>query len=102
MFGPCKSGHWTFQDCIRSFAHLEPGSVYIVTKEFTDYDGTVHCTGEEWQFLGYNYSYYQDGLSLFVSFDNKNEWHIRLSNQKEEQGPLIDQIDTYLACIGRQ
>ncbi|MGX9238891.1 DUF3601 domain-containing protein [Pantoea ananatis] len=100
MTGPYEQGHWTAHGLKPHYHHLKQGERYIVSRPFTDYDGVNHPIGEQWRFLGYNYVPKHDGLSLFVSFDDQYEWHIRLCNIPEEQKDLIDTLDRYLAKVG--
>lgn len=88
MTGPRPRGFWTGEEA-RGWGHLVPGRRYRVVRGFLDFDGVEHAVGEEWVFLGSNYSPHDDGLSLFVSLDGEQEWHIRLRNTDEAQGPLL-------------
>jgi hypothetical protein len=97
MYGPCPAGHWTESLAPADFGPLTVGQRYRVTRAFTDYDGDVHASGEAWTFLGKNFSPYDDGLSLFVSLDGTQEWHIRMCWRPEDQGPIIDVLEDYLA-----
>jgi len=65
-------------------------------KPFRDYDGDEHAIGETWFFLGYSFLLYDDGLSLFVSIDGRQEWQIRLRWTPEDQGPIVDSLDRYV------
>lgn len=99
MYGPCPPGHFTARGGRDKFQHLRVGHSYRVTQPFTDYDGDLHPAGESWTYLGHNFVPYHDGLSLFVSLDGTQEWQIRLSWNPEDQGPIIDALETY---IGRR
>jgi hypothetical protein len=96
MLGPKARGHWTADFPPRPFQHLTVGQRYLVAKPFTDYDQHTHEAGEVWTFLGSNFSPHEDGLSLFVSRDEADEWHIRLSWRPDEQGPVIDGLDAHI------
>ena len=93
------SGHWTAQLSNDRFKHLKPGHCYEVIADFADYDGDVHPAGERWRFLTHNFLPYEDGLSLFVSLDDVQEWHIRLQWRGETQATIIDHLDRYLHAI---
>jgi len=78
---------------------LHPGHSYRVTQAFRDYDGTIHPLGEQWTYLGYNFLPYDDGLSLFVSLDGEQEWHIRMQLRPEEQGPIVHDLSLYVVAL---
>lgn len=65
-------------------------------KPFRDFDDYEHPIGETWFFVGYNFLPYDDGLSLFVSVDGRQEWHIRMRCSPEDQGPIVDGLRRYL------
>ena len=97
MHGPRASGHWSGSPgCRRDFAFLAAGQRYRVSAAFTDFDGDVHPAGEEWTFLGASFLPYDDGLSLFVSLDGSQEWHIRMQWRPEAQGDILDGLASYL------
>jgi len=81
------------------FHHMEPGKRYRVIKAFTDFDRQEHPVGEEWTYLGTAFLPYDDGRSLFVSLDGTCEWHIRMQDRAEEQGPILDRFHEYVASI---
>lgn len=62
------------------------GKRYRVIKEFADHDRHRHPQGEEWTFLRSAFVPYHSGRSWFVSFDGRDETHIRLQGIPEEQG----------------
>jgi hypothetical protein len=70
-----------------------------VVKAFCDFDGDEHPEGESWLYLGDSFLPYDDGLSLFVSIDGQREWHIRMRWTPEDQGPIIDSIQKYVAIV---
>ncbi|WP_421731518.1 DUF3601 domain-containing protein [Brevundimonas sp.] len=96
MHGPKPAGHWTRLIPAEPYRLLRPGRAYIVTQAFTDYDESVHPVGERWVYLGSNFLPYDDGLSLFVSLDGSQEWHIRMQLRDEEQGPVVNDLDSYI------
>jgi len=67
-----------------------------VAKAFRDFDGDDHPEGERWIFLGHNFLPYDEGLSLFVSLDGRQEWHIRMHRTPEDQGPVVDALGEYV------
>lgn len=96
MFGPRPAGFWSKTRPAEDFKHLLAGKRYTVVREFLDYDQDVHAVGETWRYLGYNFVPYHDGLSLFVSTDDRQEWQIRLQWVKEEQAAIISALETYI------
>jgi len=96
MQGPEPSGHWTAAGHGGAFKHLTPGHQYQVTRDFTDFDGADHRSGERWTFLGHTFLPYDDGLSLFVSVDGHAEWHIRLQWRPDQQRAVIEALNGYI------
>lgn len=99
MYGPQPGGFWSGPKAVNSgpaYQFLTAGRRYQVTRAFLDYDGDLHPAGETWQFCGYSFVPYDDGLSLFVSLDGTQEWQIRLQQRAEEQGPLLDHLADYV------
>ena len=74
------------------FAHLVKGAPYVVAREFVDFDGDRHAVGEAWIYLGHGFLPYEDGLTLLISPGGS----IRLQWRPETQGPIIDDLETYL------
>jgi hypothetical protein len=99
MTGPMPRGTWTGHIKSDSWDMLHPGREYQVTQAFRDYDHFEHPVGERWTFLGSNFLPYDDGLSLFVSLDGEQEWHIRMQLRPEEQSPVVNALSEYLAEI---
>lgn len=99
MFGPCPAGHFTASVAPRDFGPLEVGRRYQVVRPFADYDRIRHEVGESWTFLGQAFLPYEDGLSLFVSLDGAQEWHIRMQWRGDEQAEIIDGLDQYVQPI---
>ncbi|BCW88867.1 hypothetical protein sos41_20110 [Alphaproteobacteria bacterium SO-S41] len=95
--GPKPAGHWTHGFAGEPYRHLQPGHAYRVAAEFTDYDGDVHPAGESWTYLSKNYLPYDGGLSLFVSLDGMQEWHIRMQDQ--DQAEILHHLDSYIAAV---
>ena len=100
MIGPKKRGYWSGTGSRnggrKSHQHLLPDTSYSVVQPFTDYDGDVHSVGETWAYRGYRFLPYEDGLSLFVSLSNDDEWHIRMQWRPEEQGEILDNLEAYV------
>ncbi len=90
-------GAYTSHGVGHGFHHMTPGKRYRVIKSFRDFDGQDHPIGEEWTYLGTAFLPYDDGLSLFVSLDGDREWHIRMQDRAEEQGPILDRLQDYVA-----
>lgn len=102
MYGPCPPGHWMSRLAPSRFGPLKPGRRYQVVRAFDDYDRVRHEPGETWTFLGHNFLPYDDGLSLFVSLDGKQEWHIRMQWRDEEQGEVIGNLGDYVQPLPGQ
>ncbi len=81
------------------YAHMVPGKRYRVVKAFTDFDRQVHPVGEEWTYVGTAFLPYDDGRSIFVSLDGEREWHIRMQDRAEEQGPVLDRLHEYVVAV---
>ena len=98
MFGPKQRGNWrrAWENSEQTFLSLQRGRRYRVVKPFSDFDGDLHSVGETWVFLGQNFLPYEDGLSLFVSLDGDQEWHIRMRCTPEDQGAIIDSLHEYV------
>lgn len=77
---------------------LKSGRRYRVVKAFVDFDGDLHAVGEQWDFLGSAFLPYDDGLSLFVSLDGTNQWHIPMQCRPETQGEVVARLDDYLVA----
>lgn len=100
MFGPRPAGFWSKMQPAEDFKHLIVGQRYTVIREFSDYDRDVHRVGETWRYLGHNFVPYHDGLSLFVSTDDRQEWQIRLQWVEEEQAAIIGALEIYIRPEG--
>ncbi len=102
MYGPCPAGHWTSHVKPSNFGPLKVGVRYQVVKAFVDHDRVAHEVGETWTFLGHNFLPYDDGLSLFVSLDGTQEWHIRLQWRGEEQADVINGLSRHVRALPGQ
>jgi len=87
-------GHWTRGLPGEPYRHLQPGVRYRVLEAFEDFDGDAHAVGESWIFMGSNYLPYHGGLSLFISLDGTQEWHIRM--QDEVQAPILEALERFI------
>ena len=99
MFGPHPLGHWSgvkASNAGSSYRFLKAGAKYRVVRSFTDNDGDLHPEGEAWTFLGHAFLPYEDGLSLFVTLDGVNEWHIRMQCRPEAEGKVVDEFQAYV------
>ncbi len=101
MIGPLPKGHWTSPkpaNAGKSYKFLTAGQRYRVLQRFVDFDRHEHPVGETWIFLGSSFLPYDDGLSLIVSLDGEQEWMIRMQLREEEQGPIDDALDEFIAA----
>ncbi len=99
MYGPQAGGFWSGQKAVNSgstYEFLTAGHWYRVVREFADFDGAPHPAGETWQFCGYSFVPYDDGLSLFVSLGGTQEWQLRMQRRAEAQGAILDHLTEYL------
>ncbi|RYE85053.1 MAG: DUF3601 domain-containing protein [Hyphomicrobiales bacterium] len=78
-----------------AITHMAPGQSYRVVRPFTDFDGRVHAVGDIWQFRGESFLPYDDGLSLFVTINGKDE-QVRMRLDPEDQGRIVDWFADYL------
>ena len=99
MNGPKPRGYWTSGPREPGETLLEVGRRYVVATAFTDFDGDQHPEGENWTFLAQYFLPYDDGLSLFVSFDEVSEWHIRLQWRPDTQGEIINHLNDHVKPV---
>lgn len=100
MFGPKPKGFWSgvrAPNAGSDHDSLRAGRKYRVIREFRDYDHQLHAVGETWEFCGFNFVPYDDGMSFFVSPDGKQEWHLRLQWRPEGQGAVLDNLAEYIS-----
>ncbi len=100
MIGPEPRGSWMCAAFRKPYDMLRPGVQYRVVRSFTDYDRDEHAPGEIWIYLGYNFLPYDDGLSLFVSVNGEQEWHIRMQLRDDEQDGIVRELSRYLQPVG--
>lgn len=93
-------GSYTDRGIGGPYRHLVPGRRYRVVKAFKDFDREDHPVGEEWVYLGTAFLPYDDGRSIFVSFDGVREWMIRMQDRIEEQRPILDEFGSYVVEVG--
>jgi hypothetical protein len=84
----------------RKFTAVEliPQRIYLVIKEFEDFDGALHRIGETWTFVEKNFLPYDDGLSLFVEKDGQRV-QFRFQWREESQAGVIDNFSDYVEEI---
>ncbi|MEP7454131.1 DUF3601 domain-containing protein [Phyllobacterium sp. SB3] len=75
-----------------NYGHLIVGKSYVVTQEFTDYDGLRHSPGETWTYLGYDSFFYDAGLTLYISPGDS----IRLQDADLFQRHIVSRLETYI------
>ncbi|MDR3158830.1 MAG: DUF3601 domain-containing protein [Zoogloeaceae bacterium] len=102
MIGPEKMGFWSksrnlFKGNTHQFFHSSKW--YRVIKGFKDHDGHIHPEGEERIFLGCSFLPYDDGLSWFVSFDEKQEWCIPMRRHASSQSVIIDFLSEHICPV---
>ena len=102
MHGPHPAGFWSGRPSANGGSQhgcLHAGRRYRVVREFVDYDGDCHPAGEEWRFCGWSFVPYEDGMSFFVSLDDRQEWQLRLQWREEAQGAILDHLTDYLQAL---
>ena len=95
MIGPRPLDFWT-PPTDSPYGHLQPGRHYRVIQPFVDFDGDPHPTGETWLYLGHNFLPHDDGLSLFISLNGEESWHVRMQLIEEEQGTIVESFEDYV------
>ncbi|MET0465376.1 MAG: DUF3601 domain-containing protein [Chitinophagaceae bacterium] len=80
---------------------LIPGQKYRLVKPFTDYDRTLHPTGETWTFLRTNFLPYEDGLTVHLRLfdDPREEVIFRLQWREEEQAAIIENFNDFVTPV---
>lgn len=97
MIGPKPAGFWTGAlGAPSAIGPLAPGVRYRVVRPFVDFDRGEHAVGETWVFRGCSFAPHDDGLSLFVSLDADDEWHIRMQWIDDQQGAVLDALAEYV------
>ena len=99
MIGPEPRRSWMCAAFRKPCNMLRPGTRYRVIRRFVDHDHDEHPAGELWTYLGYNFLTYDDGLSLFVSLDDSQEWHIRMQLREDEQEDIVREFRRYVQPV---
>ena len=86
----------TLRPHLQNFHHLVIGRRYEVVKPFADFDRREHAVGETWRFEGHTFLPYDDGLSLYVSFDGDDLVQFRMRWTPEDQGQVVDALEDYI------
>ena len=102
MYGPKKIGFWSSlkgNNTGKRYLFLQAGNKYRVVQPFSDYSGYLHPIGEEWMFLGYSFVPYDEGLSLFITFNQLEEWNIPMLYNENGQQDIIESFSEYIQLI---
>ena len=94
-FTPSDEPHWA-KDWMKC------GERYRVTKAFRDGDGDEHPVGEEWIFLGSDFSIYDNMRLLQVSLTLGQVWIFPLFTDRERQKALAESFYTYVQKVPKQ
>ena len=83
-----------------AYKHLVRGKRYVVCQGFTDFDGSHHPPGEEWEFVGSSFLPYESGRSLFVRIRGRDV-HIRMLDLSPDEDPqghgqILEKIEAYV------
>jgi hypothetical protein len=76
---------------------LTRGQRYRVIRQFVDLDGDNHPVGEEWFFVSSGFVPYDDLWSLFVAFDDGQEWCIPLHAKK--QTATVHNVEEFVKSV---
>jgi len=105
-YGPEIISYWSFfwsiltnSNCAYKHQHLFAGRKYRVVREFVDYDKQLHPVGETWTFLAASFLPYEDGLTIYISFEGKQKWRFRMQWREEEMGPILNSLKDYIQKI---
>ena len=79
------------------YQHLVAGQRYRVAMAFVDFDRIEHPAGEQWVFLGHGFVPYDDGHTFYIRGQDGRETSFRMQGYPEEQGPIIDRLESYIA-----
>ena len=86
----------------KSFSFMEylySGDYVKVIKDFKDYYGFTHQTGEEFYFACAYFLPYEDGYTLYISKDKINIKTIYLQNRAESQREICYNLKEYFEII---
>ena len=79
-----------------NYKHLKQNSVYIVSKEFSDFDSTRHKEGTVLRFVGYSFFPYDAGLTLLFEHE-RSDYTVRLRlDQNDSQSRIDENLDKYI------
>lgn len=78
------------------YGHLKAGRKYMIVKSFRDYDNYTYEEGNVIEFIGSNFVPYDDGLSLFCVYKDREKL-IRLQVRPEAQLETARNLQQYLA-----
>jgi hypothetical protein len=83
----------------KEYEHLRSGNKYSIAKSFRDYDNNAYEQGFVIEFIGANFVPYEDGLSLFCIYKDR-EKQIRLQLSAQEQQEIAENLEQYLVSVG--
>ena len=83
----------------KEYGHLMSGKKYAISKSFRDYDNYPYEEGNVIEFIGSNFVPYEDGLSLFCIYKDR-EKQIRLQVRPEAQEEIAHNLKEYLVPVG--
>lgn len=98
MIGSKPIGFWS-KGKAKPLRHLVAGRRYRVVQRFVDFDRDAHEVGEEWTYLGTSFLPHDDGRSIFVTVDGEVEQHMRMQDVPAEQGPILDDLESYVVAV---
>lgn len=80
------------------YSHLKSGDRYVIAKSFRDYDNYPYEEGNTLEFIGSSFVPYEDGLSLFFIYKDR-EKQIRLQVRPEAQQEIVQNLQEYLVPV---
>ncbi len=82
----------------KEYGHLISGKKYAIAKSFRDYDNYPYEEGNVIEFIGSNFVPYEDGLSLFCIYKDR-EKQIRLQVRPGAQEEIAHNLKEYLEPV---
>ena len=82
----------------KEYDHLKAGRKYSIAMSFRDYDNNPYEEGNVIEFIGSNFVPYEDGLSLFCIYKDR-EKQIRLQVRPEAQQEIAHNLQQYLVPV---
>lgn len=82
----------------KEYNHLKAGKRYSIVKSFSDYDNYLYEEGNVIEFIGSNFVPYEDGLSLFCIYKDR-EQQITLQVRPEAQQEIAHNLQQYLVSV---